>query len=146
MTYLIIAIIAVIIATILYQVVKLRRVVGQNREQLAPSTHPDLLVELSFDNDFVTAKYPDGGIVKARWQDITTVGLASIEATPGSPSLYWGIHTGKRIPTISYPHGAVGDKELLAELSRRLPNFDMEKVMLAVTSSERTHFQIWPKK
>ena len=145
MIFLIFAIVAVIIAIVLYQIVKLRRVVSRNGSPVGP-THPDLLVELRFDNDAISAKYPDGGMISLKWSELTNIGLASLDAPSGSPSLYWGLHSGKRVPTISYPHGAIGDKELLAEFAKRLPGFDMDKVMQAVTTSGRAHFQIWPKK
>ncbi len=146
MIYLILAIVAVIVAVVLYQIVKLRRIVSQNRGQLSQPTHTEMLVELTFDADTITAKYPDGPPISMKWSDLTTVGMASIDAAPGSPSLYWGLHSGKRIPTISYPHGAIGDKELLAEFTKRLSGFDMEKVMRAVGTTGRAHFQIWSKK
>lgn len=146
MIILILAIVAVIVATVLYQIVKLRRVVGQNQSQLDRPAHPDMLVELRHDVNAITAKYPDGAMITMKWSELTNIGIASVEAPQGEPSLYWGLHAGKRIPTISYPHGAVGDKELLAEFAKRLPGFDMEKVMQAVTATGRAHFQIWPKK
>lgn len=145
MPFLIIAILAVIVAVVIYQVVKLRRAVGKN---LAPAQgpHPEMLTELSFSADAISAKYPDGGVISMKWSELTNIGLASSAAPAGEPSLYWGLHAGKQIPVISYPHGAVGDKELLAEFAKRLPGFDMDKVMQAVTTSGRAHFQIWPKK
>lgn len=139
------AIVVLIIVAVVYQVAKLRSAVSRNIG--AQSTqHADLLVELTFDANSISAKYPDGGLTQMKWADLTNIGLASIEATPDSPTLYWGLHSGKQIPTISYPHGAVGDKELLAEFAKRLPGFDMETVMKAVGTSGRAHFQIWPKK
>ncbi len=146
MIFLILAILAVIVAAVVYQIVKLRRVVSQNHGQLGQSVHAEMLVELSFNADTITAKYPDGGTISVKWSELTTVGLASIEAPAGSPALYWGLHNGKRLPTISYPHGAIGDKELLTEFAKRLPGFDMDKVMQAVGTTGRAHFQIWPKK
>lgn len=146
MIYLILAIVAVIVAAVAYQIVKLRRVVGPNRGQSNHSIHPEMLVELTFNAEAISAKYPDGASISLKWSDLTTVGLASIDAAPGAPTLYWGLHAGKRIPTIGYPHGAIGDKELLAEFAKRLPGFDMEKVMQAVAATGRAHFQIWPKK
>jgi hypothetical protein len=145
MLLLTLAIVALIVAAVVYQVVKLRRAVSKNLAPLPPK-HPELLVEVTFDANAISAKYPDGGVVNLKWAELTNIGLASIESTPDSPTLYWGLHSGKQIPTISYPHGAVGDKELLAEFARRLPNFDMNKVMQAVATTGRAHFHIWPKK
>ena len=146
MIYVILAIVAVIVAAVLYQIVKLRRVVGQNSSLADGAPHPDLLVELAFTADAISAKYPGGAMISIKWSDLTTVGLASIDAPAGAPTLYWGLHSGKRTPTISYPHGAIGATELLAEFSKRLPAFDMDKLMQAVSTSSRAHFQLWPKK
>jgi hypothetical protein len=139
------AIVAVIVAVVVYQVVKLRRAVGQNSASQAPK-HTEMLVELSFDNELITAKYPDGNSVTLKWSELTNIGMGSIDPVGDSPSLYWGLHAGKQIPTISYPHGAIGDKELMAEFVKRLPGFNLEKVMQAVATTGRAHFQIWPKK
>ncbi|HEX7641094.1 MAG TPA: hypothetical protein VF472_02685 [Burkholderiaceae bacterium] len=145
MLFLILIIVALITIVVIYQVVKLRRVVGEN---LGPqqAAHPEMLTELTFTADSISAKYPDGGIISMKWSELTNIGLASTLAASGEPSLYWGLHSGKQVPTITYPHGAVGDKELLAEFAKRLPGFDMDKVMQAVTTTGRAHFQIWPKK
>jgi hypothetical protein len=145
MLFLILAIVVLILVAVVYQVVKLRRAVSRNVGDLPPQ-HADLLVDLTFDADSISAKYPDGGVIGMKWAELTNIGLASIDAPPDSPTLYWGLHSGKQIPTISYPHGAVGDKALLAEFAKRLPGFDMETVMKAVGTTGRAHFQIWPKK
>ena len=145
MLFLIPAIVVLILVAVVYQVAKLRRAVSRNVGDMQPQ-HADLLVELTFDADSISAKYPDGGVINLKWAELTNLGLASIEAPADSPTLYWGLHSGKQIPTISYPHGAVGDKALLAEFAKRLPGFDMETVMKAVGTTGRAHFQIWPKK
>ncbi|HEX8956362.1 MAG TPA: hypothetical protein VF798_08815 [Burkholderiaceae bacterium] len=145
MLFLILIIVALIAVVVIYQAVKLRRAVSENLGPRQP-THPEMLTELTFSADSISAKYPDGGIISMKWSELTNIGLASTAAAPGDPSLYWGLHSGKQVPTITYPHGTVGDKELLAEFARRLPGFDMEKVMQAVAATGRAHFQVWSKK
>jgi hypothetical protein len=78
MIFLILAIVAVIVAAVLYQFIKLRRVVSQNKASTGSSSHPDFMVELTFTTDAIAAKYPDGGAISLKWSDLTTVGLASV--------------------------------------------------------------------
>lgn len=146
MTILFLAIIAIVILITAFQYMKLQRVVKKNANPTATLTNAELLVELSFDETTIKAKYPAGEAVVINWTDLTMIGVRATPAAADSASVYWGLHTGKSIPAISYPHDAIGDKALLAEFAKRLPGFDMEKVMKAVTTNGSGVNQIWAKR
>jgi hypothetical protein len=144
MTILIVSFVAVVVLIFLYQFLKLNRVVKQQPNGPSGAPNAELLTQLSFDNDAITVKYPDGGMVLLRWSDLTMVGIALVkDPQSGALGIYWGLHAGKSVPAITYPHGAIGDKELLAEFAKRLPNFDMNKVMTAVGGSRSENIKIW---
>ena len=146
MTILIVTIVAVIALLFLYQFLKLNHVVKQHPNVPNAAPNAELQTQLSFDTDAITAKYADGGTVLVKWNDLTMVGIALVkDPQSGSVGIYWGLHAGKTIPAITYPHGAIGDKELLAEFVKRLPKFDMDKVMTAVSSTRPENLKIWSK-
>lgn len=136
---------ALVVLLFVYQFFKLRRVVKQGQRPSNAAMNLELQTQLSFNDETITALYVDGSSVSVKWMDLTMVGIGLINEQSDSPNIYWGLHTGKRVPSLSYPHGAVGDKALLAEFTKRLPNFDMDKVMQAVSTSGKGHFKVWPK-
>ncbi len=146
MTILIVSFVAIVVLLFFYQFLKLNRVAKQHPNVPKEAPNAEMQTQLSFDGDAITAKYIDGGVVSVKWNTLTMVGIALVkDPQTGSVGMYWGLHAGKTIPEITYPHGSVGDKELLAEFVKRLPNFDMDKVMAAVSSSRPENLKIWSK-
>jgi hypothetical protein len=57
--------------------------------------------------------------------------------------VFWELHGPDGKPRVTYPQGATGERELLAEMQRRLADFDDRQLIEVMCSTGDDFFVIW---
>ena len=78
-----------------------------------------------------------------RWQDLGRVAIHTNDQGPFDVDLHWVLTSRDGRQSLSVPLGAPGEQELLAELQRRLPGFDNDAVVRAMSSTDNARFDVW---
>ncbi len=95
-----------------------------------------------FDEERVTAVYPDQSIEQVTWADLETVAIHTNDSGPWGSDVWWAL-TGAS-GECQYPMGATGEKEMLDRL-QKLDGFDNEVVIQAMLCTENAEFICWRK-
>lgn len=104
---------------------------------------PESLYKVTFDEHAIVVTDPRGGTQRVAWTDMTRVAVRTTDEGPFLPDVFWEIHAAGDDPAIVFPGGATGENELLAELQRRLPNFDNDQMIAAMGSTDNAYFPLW---
>lgn len=112
---------------------------GASRNRLMP----EALVRVGFDEAGIICSYPDGAFRRALWPEVAEVQVRTTSDGPWVADVFWGIHTSDRQPAIAFPGGALGEPELLQALQQKLPSFDNEALIRAMSSTSDQTFVLW---
>lgn len=99
-------------------------------------------VTVTFTETTITAKYSNGEKRSIEWSNLSEVGVTTTDEGPIAEDVFWGLHAGGEVRVV-YPSTASGSQELLAAMQGRLPGFDNEALVNAMSSSENNHFVVW---
>lgn len=103
----------------------------------------EALCAITFDDRTITVRYPDGDTRAIGWDELTLVGIKTTDEGPFVADVFWGLHGPDGKPQVVYPQGATGEGELLAEMQRRLADFDNRQLIEAMGSTGNAFFVIW---
>ena len=95
---------------------------------------------VSFDDDCVTGRRPDGVVESVKWSDLQAVVIVTTDLGPYVDDVFW-VLVGKEVGCI-VPSEAEGIDLLLRRL-QQLPRFDHEAVVAAMTSTQNARFLCW---
>jgi hypothetical protein len=98
---------------------------------------------VAFNDADLRVSEPDGKEQGMRWQDLGHVAIHTNDQGPFDVDLHWVLTSRDGRQTLSVPLGASGEQELLAELQRRLPGFDNDAVVRAMSSTDNASFDVW---
>ena len=98
---------------------------------------------VGFTRDGMRVHSADGSEETLRWQDLGSVAIVTNDRGPFEVDLHWVLTSRDGRQNLALPLGAPGEKELLAELQRRLPGFDNDAVIRAMGSTDNATFDVW---
>lgn len=97
---------------------------------------------VSFDDESVTCRRPGGLVETVRWSDLRAVIIQTTDEGPFVDDVFW-ILVGETSGCV-VPSEAEGMNRLLERL-QRLPNFDNETLIAAMSSMENRRFLCWKR-
>lgn len=95
---------------------------------------------VSFDEAGVRCERPSGLVESVRWSDLRVVLIRTTDAGPAVVDVFW-VLVGRDSGCV-VPSEAVGTNALLERL-QRLPGFDNQAFIDAMTSTENREFVCW---
>jgi hypothetical protein len=104
---------------------------------------PEALCAVTFDDRTITVRYPYGETRAIGWSELALVGIKTTDEGPFVADVFWGLHGPDGKPQVVYPQGATGEEGLLAEMQRRLADFDNRQLIEAMGSTRNAFFVIW---
>lgn len=102
-------------------------------------------VEITFDNQVICLRYPDGELRNLRWADLNGVTIRTNDAGPFATDLFWLLYADDKEPAAMFPGGASGESELLSAMQQRLAGFDNEQLIAAMGSTQNQAFTVWQR-
>lgn len=99
-------------------------------------------VIVRFDDNGISAAYPDGSVESVLWSDVDRIAIHTNDSGPWGADVWWLVE-GKRGRCV-YPQGATGDQEALAEYQKRFSGFDDAAVIAAMGCTSNARFVCWP--
>lgn len=113
----------------------------RKREERAAAVMFERQVVVRFDEVGLSAAYPDGSGQKISWSEVDCVAIEMNDSGPWGADVWWLLEgKGKRC---TYPQGATGDAEALAEYPRRFPGFSDAAVIEAMGCTSNARFVYW---
>jgi len=97
---------------------------------------------VSFDDESVTCRRPGGLVETVRWSDLRAVIIETTDQGPFVDDVFW-ILVGETSGCV-VPSEAEGMNRLLERL-QRLPSFDNETLIAAMSSMENRRFLCWKR-
>lgn len=91
----------------------------------------------------VSAAYPDGTIQAIAWSAVERIAIETNDSGPWGADVWWLLE-GER-GRCTYPQGATGDPEALAECQKRFPGFSDTKVIEAMGCTSNARFVCWER-
>ncbi len=98
-----------------------------------------------------TVSSDDGGLVgvsnrglelRLEFNDLDRVAIRTADDGPGAEDVFWLLVAGEQECLI--PHGAPGETELFERLLK-LPGFDSQAMIAAMTSTDDAEFECWTR-
>ena len=98
--------------------------------------------KITLTNDELTIIYKNGKKEKHLFENLQKVTIITTDQGPFEDDVFWLMLFKKNI--IMIPQGCPGEDKLL-EIMQKLPDFDNEQVVKAMTCSENSSFLVWEK-
>lgn len=109
----------------------------------ATGSNPDGEWIVTLSDTHVFCKRPNGNIESVDWDELKAVILETTDEGPFMPDVFW-LLIGERSGCI-IPQSAIGADALLEKL-QKLPGFDNNVVIEAMSSTENRRFICWQRK
>ncbi len=97
---------------------------------------------MTFDEDAVTRRKPDGTTQAVRWDDLREVTIATSNLGPWEDDVLWILTGREGDEWLMVPSEAEG-MDLLLDRLQKLPGFDNEAVIRAMGSTDLAFFPCW---
>lgn len=97
---------------------------------------------VTFTDQAVTHKRPNGAIETVRWDDLLEVGILTTDEGPYLEDVFWVLLGPDEKSRCAVPQSADGSESLLRRL-QQLPGFDNGAVIQAMTSVSNAAFVCW---
>ena len=101
-------------------------------------------VVVRFDESGIFSAYPDGQTQMIPWGEVECVAIETNDSGPWGADVWWLLEGGTSRCT--YPQGATGDPEALAEYPKRFPGFSDAAVIKAMGCTSNARFVCWERK
>jgi hypothetical protein len=101
-------------------------------------------VVVTLDGTGISAAYPQGEVQGISWGEVEQVTIETNDSGPWGADVWWILTGAGR--SCSYPGGATGEQEALAEFRKRLPQFQDEQLTKAMCSTSNAQFVCWQRK
>ena len=98
-------------------------------------------VIVRLDDAGISSTYPDGATQSIQWADVRRVVVETNDSGPWGADVWWLLEG--ETTRCTYPQGATGDPEALAEYPRRFPDFNHEAVITAMGCTSNARFVCW---
>ena len=98
-----------------------------------------------FDDETISVVRQDGSRESVRWNDLSAVVIQTTDQGPFNDDVFFILMGKDDRSGCVVPQGAIGESELFSALQIRLPGFDNEKVIEAMSSSENRSFLAWSR-
>jgi hypothetical protein len=108
----------------------------------APPAPPTNRPTVSFDDEAVVCQRPGGLVERVRWSDLQIVFIQTTDAGPFVDDVFWVLGGGDSGCVV--PSEADGMSTLLERL-QRLPGFDNNAVINAMSCVEKQNFICWKR-
>jgi hypothetical protein len=102
-------------------------------------------VKVFFDDESISVIRQDGSRESVRWSDLREVVIKTTDEGPFIEDVFIILIGKDQRSGCLVPQGADGESELFSALQARLPGFDNEKVIEAMSSSENRSFLLWSR-
>ncbi len=99
---------------------------------------------ISFDDDSIRRRTPDGAEETIRWRDLSAVLIETTDAGPFSDDVFWVLLAEDLQSGCVVPSGADGAEPLIEKLMN-LPGFRYETMIEAMASTDNNRFLVWEK-
>ena len=106
---------------------------------------PEAQVGVVFDSEAVRCHRPGDKDESIMWTDLDAVLIETTDEGPFVPDVFWLLLCKDMKSGCVIPQGATGEEQLLDELQKRLPAFDNQAMIAAMTSTENQRFLIWQR-
>jgi hypothetical protein len=107
-----------------------------------PASASPLRATVSFDDQSVTCRRPGGFVETVRWSDLRTVSIQTTDRGPAADDVFWVLAGGDSGCVV--PSEAEG-MDLLLQRLQRLPAFDNNAAIAAMSCAENREFQCWQR-
>jgi hypothetical protein len=115
----------------------------RKREERANAAMFERAVLVKIDDTGISASYPNGDFQSIAWPEVERVTIETNDSGPWGADVWWILNGSGKI--CSYPGGATGEQEALAEFPKRFPRFSDEQVILAMRSTSNAQFVCWQR-
>lgn len=105
------------------------------------SLFPEREIVVKLDATGITSTYPRGEVQTIAWSEVQRVLIETNDSGPWGADVWWILEGEAKRCT--YPMGATGEQEALAEYQRRFPGFDDVAVIEAMGSTSNARFTCW---
>ena len=122
-----------------------RRLFGGPKQE-GDARQPEASVIVTFDSEGIRCSKPNSKEESITWEKLDAVLIETNDEGPMLPDVFWLLLTKDMTSGCMIPQGATGEKELLDEMQGKLPGFDNEMLIKAMTSTDNQRFLIWEKK
>jgi len=116
------------------------------RKECATRLQPESSIVVTFDEEGVHCKRPNGKDESIRWDKLDALLIETNDEGPFLPDVFWLLLTRDMSSGCVIPQGATGEQELLEEMQRRLSGFDNRMLIAAMSSTDNGKFLIWERK
>ncbi len=120
----------------------LKRLFGQKNHD---NRQPESEVVVTFDDEGVRCTKPGSKEEHISWEKLDAVLIETTDQGPILPDVFWLLLTKDMSSGCVIPQGAIGDKDLLEVMQKRLPGFNNEMLIKAMTSTENQRFLVWER-
>jgi hypothetical protein len=101
-------------------------------------------IVVTFDDDGISARYPNGNIEQISWREVEKARIETNDSGSWGTDFWWIFEgAGRRC---AYPQGATGELEVFRVLGKRLPGFNFEAVIEANVSTSNAEFVCWERR
>ena len=114
---------------------------AEKKKQRGEAVMFERAILVKFDQDNISATYPDGAVQAIAWKDVHRVTIETNDSGPWGADVWWLLE-GLRDRCV-YPQGATGEAEVLPELQNRFPGFSDQAVITAMGSTSNARFVCW---
>lgn len=118
-----------------------RRIFG-NAKSKESRLIPESKFEVTFDDEKVTCRRPDGSEDSVSWDELGEVLIETNDSGPLGMDVWWLLVTRDSQLGCAVPLGARGEDRLLSRL-QELPEFDNEKIIAAMSCMDNQRFHCW---
>lgn len=125
---------------VIFTILILFRYVQRQRQQ---QTMQEKQVVITFDQQVICLRYPDGELRNVRWADLTRVEIQTTKVGRFTTDALWRLYTRDQKPAATFPHDASGESALLTAMRQRLPDFDNDQLSTALGSTRNQVFTVW---
>jgi hypothetical protein len=100
-------------------------------------------VIVKIDDMGISVSYPKGELQSISWPEVEKVTIETNDSGPWGADVWWILNGSGKV--CSYPGGATGEQEALAEFPKRFPRFSDEQVIRAMGSTSNAQFVCWQR-
>jgi hypothetical protein len=90
-----------------------------------------------------SAKLPDGKTYAIGWSDVRCVAIETNDSGPWGADFWYLVEGDNQL--CAFPQGATGELAAISEFPKKLPSFDFELVMKAVSWTSNARFVCWKR-
>jgi len=114
---------------------------ARKRKERADALMFERAVVVTIDDTGISAAYPKGEVQRIAWPEVDQITIETNDSGPWGADVWW-ILAGPA-QRCTYPGGATGEQEALAEFPKRFPRFSDEAVIQAMGCTSNAQFVCW---